>query len=276
MGIVYVLGAGFSKTCGIATDGEMLDELEPLLKPEAVKPWGETTAIKSIKEQVFEHQPNVGFETFMTTLSSLKFMGEYMDKGKNIFREDEQEVKAALKQYLKAKVKDAAWSGDGKTILRFAKRVDWKTDYVITFNYDLLLEAAAKRLGIDVAGRILHLHGAIGGKVLAWPTYTKFAYRATKVPLGPLWKDAFHILREQKANQATLEKVIFIGYSMPPTDLEAKSLFKYVDWYNEPARFTYRLVVVNPDKRVADNYGFFRRKPVFHYMTLKEWLDAGV
>ena len=27
MGTVYILGAGFSKTCGVATDAEMLDEL---------------------------------------------------------------------------------------------------------------------------------------------------------------------------------------------------------------------------------------------------------
>jgi hypothetical protein len=274
MGIVYVLGAGFSKTCGIATDGEMLDELEPLLVPEAVKPSGETTAIKSIKEQVFENQPNVGFETFMTTLSSLKFMGEYMSTGRNIFREDENEVKAALRQYLKDKIRDVDWRGDGKAILQFAERVDWKSDYVITFNYDLLLETAAKRLKLDVAGRILHLHGAIGGKVLAWPTYTKFAYRKTKEPLGPLWKEAFHILRQQKAKQAPLEKVIFIGYSMPPSDLEAKSLFKYVDWYNEPSKFKYQLVVVNPDKNVEHNYNFLRRKPIFHRMTLEQWLDS--
>ncbi len=40
MGAIYVLGAGFSKTCDIATDGEMLGELEPLLRPQAVKPFG--------------------------------------------------------------------------------------------------------------------------------------------------------------------------------------------------------------------------------------------
>ena len=276
MGTVYILGAGFSKTCGIAADADMLNELEPLLKPEAVKPWGETTAIKSLREQVFERQPDVGFEAFMTMLSSLKFMGDYMDKSKNIFREDEQEIKAALKKYLKAKVKNVDWHEEGKTILRFVELVDWKADYVITFNYDSLLEAAAKRLGLDVSGRILHLHGTIDGQAIAWPTYTKFAYKTTKAPLGPLWKEAFHILRHQVENQAPLEQIVFIGYSMPSTDLEAKSLFNYVDWYNEPKRFTYQVVVVNPDKRVEGNFAFLRRKPIFHTMTLAEWLPPPV
>jgi hypothetical protein len=274
MGTVYILGAGFSKTCGVATDGEMLDELEPLLKPEPVKLGGKTTAIKSLREQVFEDQPTIGFEMFMTTLSSLKFMGDYMDKSKNIFRESEREIKAALKKYLKAKIAGIDWRGEGKTILQFAERVDWVNDFIITFNYDSLLEAAANQLGVDTDNKIIHLHGKIDGGPIAWPTYTKFAYRTTKEPLGPLWKSAFQILRRQVKNQASLDSMIFIGYSMPPTDLEAKSLFNYVDWYNDPDRYKYQLVVVNPDRQVKKNYTFFRRNPTFHTKTLGEWLAS--
>lgn len=225
MSTVYILGAGFSRTCGIATDAEMLSELDPLLKLHSIKPWGKTTAIRSIREQMFRREREVGFEKFMTTLSSLKFMGDYLDNSENIFRESEKEVKSALKRYLESKVKSVNWANEGKSILRFISRVDWNADYVITFNYDLLLESAARHLEVDVKERILHLHGTISGRAIAWPTYTKFAYRTTKTSLGPLWKKAFQILRCQVENQTPINKLIFIGYSMPNTDLEAMSLF---------------------------------------------------
>ena len=61
---------------------------------------------------------------------------------------------------------------------------------------------------------------------------------------------------------------------MPPTDLEANGLFNYLDWYNEPARFGYQLVVVNPDPIVEQNYSFLRRKATFHAMTLEKWLES--
>lgn len=161
------------------------------------------------------------------------------------------------------------------------ERVDWKHDFILTFNYDLLLEAAAKRLDLDVGKRIIHLHGAINERTLAWPTYTKFAYRTTKAPLAPRWKSAFNILR----NQAKIDRLVFIGYSMPPSDLEAKSLFNYADWYNRmsgpyyegkpvPAdkHYSYPIFVVNPSKKIAKNYEFFRKAPVFLTLKLEKWL----
>ena len=285
MGTVFILGAGFSKTCGIATDMEMLDTLNRLLTPTVEKVGGPPrTTIEHLREQNFLNQREVSFELFMSTLSSLKFSAEYLGPGRNVFREEEKEIRTALRTYLKSCVRDINWDIEGKTILDFMRRVDWKRDFILTFNYDLLLEAAAKALDLIVDERIIHLHGAIGERTLAWPTYTKFAYRTTKVPLAPRWKKAFAILR----NQAQIDKLVFIGYSMPPSDLEAKSLFNYVDWYNADSMhipafyegkrvpadkcYSYEIVVVNPSETIAPNYGFFRKPPLFLPLTLEEWV----
>ncbi|MHB8623876.1 MAG: hypothetical protein ACYC9J_13955 [Sulfuricaulis sp.] len=283
MSTVYILGAGFSKTCGIATDLEMLDSLNPMLTATIEKTGGPPrTTIEYLREQSFLNQREVGFELFMSTLSSLKFSAEYLGPGKNVFREEEKELRNALRTYLKSCVGKVNWEIEGKTVLDFIGRVDWERDFVLTFNYDLLLETAAIRIGLTAGERIIHLHGAIGERTLAWPTYTKFAYRTIKVPLAPRWKRAFNILR----NQAEIDRLVFIGYSMPPSDLEAKSLFNYADWYNSmevkafydgklvPAdkHYSYQIIVVNPCKKIAPNYEFFRKAPVFLPLTLEKWL----
>jgi hypothetical protein len=283
MGTVYVLGAGFSKTCDIATDLEMLDSLNPLLdRTRQQEDLGNPrTSIDHLREQNFHNQPKVGFELFMSTLSASKFLPYCLEADTNIFREEEKEIRRALREYLVSRVKRVNWEKEGKTILDFVRHVDWNHDSILTFNYDSLLETAAKRLGLDVATRVIHLHGAIGERVLAWPTYTKFAYRTTKLPLAPRWKSAFSILR----NQAEIDRLIFIGYSMPSSDLEAKSLFNYTDWYNHMSAsetmltsipsgrcYSYPIVVVNPSKDIGQNYGFFRKAPMFLPKTLEQWL----
>ena len=282
MGTIYILGAGFSKTCRIATDMEMLDSLNPILKATAGQGGEEPrTTIEYLREQNFHNRQEVSFELFMSTLSSLKFFSEYLESKRKIFREEEREIRKALRTYLQSCVHRVNWQNEGKIILDFLRRVDWKHDFILTFNYDLLLETAAKRLDLDVGERILHLHGAINEKNLAWPTYTKFAYGTTKMPLAPRWKRAYEILR----NQATIDKLVFIGYSMPPSDLETKSLFNYADWINRmsgpsyegkrvPAvkHYSYPIFVVNPSKKIAKNYGFFRQDPVFLALTLEKWL----
>lgn len=284
MGTVYILGAGFSKTCGIATDLEMLDSLNPMLEATVGKRGGvPRTTIDYLREQNFHNQREVGFELFMSTLSSLKFFEDWGQPG-TVFREEEKELRRALRTYLKSCVRNVNWKTEGQTILDFMRRVDWEHDFILTFNYDKLLEVAAKRFDLFVKERIIHLHGAIGEKTLAWPTYTKFAYRTTKLPLASRWKRAFNILRDQ----AKIDRLVFIGYSMPPADLEAKSLFNYTDWYNslpnvipfyegkqvpEDRRYSYEIVIVNPCKAIARNYGFFRKVPLFLPLTLEKWLS---
>ena len=287
MGTVYILGAGFSKTCGIATDLEMLDSLNPMLEATETKGGGAPrTTIEYLREQNFHNQQKVGFELFMSTLSSVKFIVECMGPGRNVAQEEEQELQEALRTYLVTCVREVNWVDKGKTILDFVGRVDWKHDFILTFNYDLLLEAAAKKLDLDVGERIIHLHGAINEKALAWPTYTKFAYDTTKMPLAPQWKRAFEILCNL-ARQTEIGSLVFIGYSMPPSDLEAKSLFNYTDWYNSMPghsyegkrvpvenHYAYPIVVVNPDPEIKSNYKFFRKNPVFHQINLEKWLIA--
>ena len=272
MGTIYVLGAGLSKTCNIATDAEMLAALDPLLKATPQKDGGPPrTTIEHLTEQNFLDGGGIGFELFMSNLSSLKFLGDCWGGKKNVFREEERELRTALRSYLTECVKSVNWNAEGKAILDFMKIINWSADHILTFNYDELLETAAEKLGIAVDDRIIHLHGAVSERTLAWPTFTKFAYRTTKAPLAPRWKKAFELLR----NQAELDELVFIGYSMPPADLEAKALFNYSDWYNSlpgipffhgkqvPAskRYSYEICVINPSPAVQQNYKFFRRAP---------------
>jgi hypothetical protein len=101
--------------------------------------------------------------------------------------------------------------------------------------------SSSGEVGASIADRVLHLHGAISEQNLAWPTYTKFAYRTTKTTLGPRWKQAFEVLRDH----AAIKKLVFIGYSMPASDLEAKGLFNYTDWYQ--AGHVFQLIGITPN-----------------------------
>lgn len=275
MGTIYVLGAGFSKTCGIALDTEMLDRLNPYLDRESRKGGSGMTAIDYVKSQNFPGEGVVGFEIFMSTLSALKFLPEFAGIKPNVFQDSEQEIRKALKHYLADGLRDIRWDDKRNSpILDFVKKVAWGEDTVLTFNYDLLLESAARYVQIDTGDSILHLHGAVNERRLAWPTYKKFAYRNTRTALGIRWNRAFEILR----NCRKLERIVFIGYSMPPTDLEAKGLFNYTDWYNQSdSQNKYEIAVVNPDQKIIDNnYAFFRQSVRPYCMTLAEWIKVGV
>lgn len=286
-GTIYVLGAGFSRTCGIATDYEMLSALNPLLKRTLNKDGTRNTYIEAIREQNFSRQKSIGFENFMSAISALKYLPEFLGPGKNVFQDAEREIRAALRTYLRSAVATIAWDSSrsgGKSILDFVKRVDWTRDAILTFNYDLLLETALKKVRVSSNPTILHLHGAIGERILAWPTYKKLAYRNTRTQLAIRWKTAFKLLRDR----ARLKEIVFIGYSMPPTDLEAKGLFNYADWYNcgdsklaatgrllsrvpPNEHYGYKITVVNPGV-VTRNYSFFRKRINFKKATLADWL----
>lgn len=69
-GTVYILGAGFSKTCNISTDLEMLGALNPRLKTESAEDPRKT--IDFLLEQSFHCETKVGFEYFMSTLYAEK------------------------------------------------------------------------------------------------------------------------------------------------------------------------------------------------------------
>ena len=99
MGNVYVLGAGFSKTCDIATDYEMLDALNPLLAATKDKSGVVDTCIDSLRKQNFPKQKILSFEAFMSTLSALKVLPEFIGTEPNVFTSEEKEIHRVLKRY---------------------------------------------------------------------------------------------------------------------------------------------------------------------------------
>jgi len=205
---------------------------------------------------------------------ALNYMPEYLELDRNIFRDDAREIRAGLRKYLKEAMAAVNWTTTGQSVLKFVRSIDWKNDSVITFNYDLLVEHALDKLGISPSGdSILHLHGSLSDKQMAYPTARKFAYKGNKKRFGPRWKKSFEALR----SLGKTDRLIFIGYSLPPTDLEARGLFNYADWYNMPLdRYSYTVTVVNNDPCVLANYNWFRRPITLHKMTFAEWVTAGM
>ncbi len=273
--VIYILGAGFSATCEIATDANMLDALNPLMDrtppPKAHNSPG--TDIDSLRNQLFGKK-EIGFETFMSALNSQPFLSECLDPGgKNIFEEQEEKIVCALRKYLKDKVIAAIGNGFDKPIRQFIDRVNWDKDIVITFNYDLLLEKFLEKKRINPKDRIIHLHGSLDDPMLVYPNYRKFTDEAQRKYFAERWKSAFKYLRGQVDTEPVSEWV-FIGYSMPATDAEAMGLFAYSDYYNYSGQgYGYKIIVVNPDPGVMKNYAFFRKKEItYHRLTLEEYL----
>lgn len=223
-----------------------------------------TTPIESLLDQNFEGK-FVGLETFLSTLSALKFMPEYLKLDTNVVKNEEKEIRKALRMYLSDVTNSIDLNDSANPVRKFANQVNWQQDLVITFNYDLLLEKTLEQ-GAQQEIRILHLHGSLKDKTLAYPDFRKFAYRKRRDLFAPRWKRAFEELR----NHQNLRRIVFIGYSMPPSDFEAKSLFNYSDWYNNRAK--YEIVVVNPDPAILPNYGFLRKSIRYHRMTLERYV----
>jgi len=210
----------------------------------------------------------------MSTVSALKFLPEFMGQKRNTFAEGEREVRQALKNYLRRCVTIVNWQAEGQPIIAFVNQVKWDRDVVLTFNYDMLLERAMKIAGVAAGDRVLHLHGSIGERTLAYPTYKKLAYKNTRSTLAKRWKDAFSHLR----NLGRADRLIFIGYSMPPSDFEAKGLFNYTDWYNaydSAGSYSYQILLVNKDPTVVGNYSFLRRPPGLRVETFASWISCG-
>lgn len=281
MRTIYVLGAGFLKSCAVATDAEMLKVLDDQMHATPNKDGTVTTVIQSLLHQNFEGN-YVGFEHFMSTLAGLKFLPEFMRIDQNIFRKEEKAVMTALRKYLCHAAAQTDLASKDNPIGRFVEAVNWKEDLIITFNYDLLLERAAECRKIDAISKILHLHGSLADKTLVYPNFHKFAYRTKRDYFSARWKQAYDSLN---AERERLARIVFIGYSLPPSDFEARSLFNYSDWYNftsasenvyspipQDRRYSYEIIVVNPDARVVPNYSFFRKKITYHRLKIEDFV----
>lgn len=270
---IYILGAGFSASCGIATDANMLDELNPLLDntPPPKSPNLPGTYVDFIRNQLFFGKRDIGFEAFMSALNSQTFLSNAINpNGQDVFHDAEEEIVAALRKYLDEKVDFALKNKMTNSIELFVERVNWDKDIVITFNYDLLLEKILEKKQIKPANEIIHLHGSLVEPILVYPNSRKFTNPVEIENFSKRWKDAFDYLLGKK-DAETVSDWIFIGYSMPATDSEAMGLFAYADFYNSNQK--YHISVINPDSNIIKNYAFFRRPITYHRSTLASYLE---
>jgi len=111
----------------------MLDALNPFLKATDREEGGAPrTTIEHLREQNFLNCRDIGFEEFRSTLSSLKFLGDSLESGKNIFRQEERELQKALQRYLTQCISCVNWEAEGDAILEFVRRIDWASDHILT------------------------------------------------------------------------------------------------------------------------------------------------
>jgi hypothetical protein len=274
---IYILGAGFSATCEIATDANMLEALNPFMDntPPPKAPNTPGTDIDYLRNQLFPGRKEIGFEAFMSILNGQSFLPECLypnEKGNSISEQQEQNIEIALRKYLENKVDDVVANGLDNPICQFINHVNWDTDIVITFNYDLLLEKVLEKMKINPAYEIIHLHGSLTDQVLVYPNYRKFTDQDQRKYFAERWKKAFKFLRGQEDNESVC-KWVFVGYSMPVTDAEAMGLFAYSDFYNYgSAEYNYKIIVINPDPGVMKNYAFLRKEITYFRLTLEEYL----
>lgn len=211
----------------------------------------------------------------MSVLSGQSFLPECLypnEKGNSIPEQQEQSIGIALRKYLESKVDDAVVNWQENPICKFIDHVNWDTDIVITFNYDLLLEKFLEKREIIPEHEIIHLHGSLTDQALVYPNYRKFTDQEQRKYFAERWKRAFQYLRGQEDSEPVFEWV-FIGYSMPVTDAEAMGLFAYADYYNYgSAVYKYTISVINPDSNVMKNYAFFRKEITHFRLTLEQYL----
>jgi hypothetical protein len=101
----------------------------------------------------------VSFELFMSMLSALKFVREFMEIAPTTFAKAGAATRRALKQHLRDAVTLIRWGEKNwAAILNFVRRINCQHDVVITCNYDLLIEAAIEKAGVGATTKVLHLH----------------------------------------------------------------------------------------------------------------------
>jgi len=106
--------------------------------------------------------------------------------------------------------------------------------------------------------------GHIGGPVVVPPIYAK--QRFLDSFMRPVWEDA-------AADLARADRVVFFGYSMPSTDIEAEKLFQRSLAANSRIRW---IDIVNPQSASASRYSsVFPRTPLRRYPSLDSFFSGG-
>jgi hypothetical protein len=84
--------------------------------------------------------------------------------------------------------------------------------------------------------------------------------------MGPVW-------REARDNLTMADRVVFLGYSLPPADIEAEKLFQRALRHNESSRW---IDLVNPDPGAAGRYASaLPHVPLRRYETIQQFLASG-
>jgi hypothetical protein len=99
--------------------------------------------------------------------------------------------------------------------------------------------------------------------VVVPPIYAKQAFLETF--MKPVWEEATNDLKRTR-------RLVFFGYSLPPTDIEAEKLFQRAVKQNSQLRW---IDLINPDPGAASRYAeVFPQTPLRRYATLDDFMAS--
>lgn len=294
MSNVYILGSGFSASCGLPTLTDLFSEILKYNRE------GEEDAanVRSALEHLYPHfdfqhgNAYPSFEEFLSLIFICEdFGGTSYDPG--FWKSQYKSSLRLLTDCIAEKSERAINEGKDKSIEIFIKNVS-DNDTIITFNWDTLIEKYLMKhkktinLVGDLSGGVtlLKLHGSLSWQCLPndrehfypeyfltlseeerlicrkdhdymdlWDALNSLPHIITpirnKTPLQSdfikkIWHEAFNALIQA-------EKILIIGYSLPPEDSHARALLRssiQISKSNRPES----LFLIDPNPDVAARY----------------------
>jgi hypothetical protein len=285
---VFLLGAGASKACGLPLTNELLPTVLPALKTKSLRK--RTTEFVKYLNPYFKsswrNYPNL--EEFLSLMDVYVEFSSKVKSGHKFEPDEVEELKDDLLAAITASLseKTEKIKIQNTQFFRLAKLLK-PGDAVITFNWDLLIEKALTKLGLDWSYELksdkialLKPHGSIDwfdrdktkikasltspviDDIGALRVFRKFRMPRVGSPITPIivpplvnkkWKylEFDRIWRSAWRALRTANDIHIIGFSLPPEDLHVRFVIRSAIRINEETRSRpLRVTVVNPDKTV--------------------------
>lgn len=302
---VFILGSGFSASMGLPT---LLELFPAIMSFESETTNRKKDDILQAIEFLYPHfDPKMSppsyppFEEFLslvTAAEDLSYFEEANWKSKKL---------AALEWLTETLWATSSKAEECLLLKQFVKNLK-NNDVIITFNWDTLIErtlfSTSKKMNFlhrdPDAITILKLHGSLSwakipeGYVLKYLDSVKvlsekivhthdYTYYNTWIPLDTepfivppsyikqtlshdffkkIWREAFSVIVEA-------EKVVFIGYSIPKEDLQARSLLStsWITRVRERKKGEDKFILIDPNPEVCGRYSSIISNRFEYYQT---------